>query len=424
MSVTISEEQLQEWFEQKADAKALGAAVTNRGAVKEQLLTAEAGGRLTDQAARRGLRHALDAIDTLQDANRLSANSNIAPKNCDRMKPDLVLFNENASYILIELKTQRGSERQGVQELLAYSMAIKMQAPYVNDFVYVIVSNDWSSLLEYGVRALILDGKKVLPLCWAYLESGEFSLEVKLDLFRFDFVKPYDPMQAVSTARLAQMCPLQHVTRVLNHLNRCAFHASVEAARLQQSGFVVSWSYETAYQWEMMNLTTAAVNQHWLHSEYLPSNYEGFLVDNTGAFGDRISERAAIFRATGAIRVHDGDSELQEATGNEAAAHMFPQNSIAYDLLAEGVRRAGPMWFPPKDLRLDDPEISPEKTLEFFIQRIAEDYRNTFRHCLLIGELADYARSLGRSFVTCFDDLVELLDLFQEHKGGRPREHY
>ncbi|MFX7796830.1 hypothetical protein ABTK29_18405, partial [Acinetobacter baumannii] len=73
---------------------------------------------------------------------------------------------------------------------------------HVNDFIYIIVANDWGTLLSYGVRAMMMDGKHVLPVQCSQTASG-FSLRINLELFEFQYVRPYLPGYALSPATLA-----------------------------------------------------------------------------------------------------------------------------------------------------------------------------------------------------------------------------
>jgi sRNA-binding protein len=115
----IPEKQLQNWFVDAANNNRLGDAIQNREALKKRLLELQSTARTTDAVSMDGIARALRICELLDEADKLSADRSVALPGYNQMRPDLVLFTSSAHYLLVELKTQPGPERQGIQELLA-----------------------------------------------------------------------------------------------------------------------------------------------------------------------------------------------------------------------------------------------------------------------------------------------------------------
>lgn len=99
-------------------------------------------------------------------------------------------------YLLVELKTRREAELQGIQEPPAYSAAMKTQLTFINEFMFIIVARYWDPLLTFSVRSLIMDGKHVLPLLLGFGRNDEIELCIQQTLFAIDTSELYDPYYA------------------------------------------------------------------------------------------------------------------------------------------------------------------------------------------------------------------------------------
>lgn len=246
------EEKLQAGFTERASKGTVHAAIDNieaLGTAYRRLasaMTVGAVGALSRKTRLPALRRALDICKLLEHAQLLGTTTSIAQRG-NSMYPDLLLITPDAHFVLVELKTKKGPERQCVQELLAYGAAIKLQAHVVTDIVYVIVAYRWDTLLEYAVRALVIDGKQVLPLRCGQRSDGEFTLSVQVDLLNVVFDRPFDPMLALTPATLAIARPPRPANRIrgdglLTEYFRSVMRAIVaDCERLHQSGFAMCW---------------------------------------------------------------------------------------------------------------------------------------------------------------------------------------
>jgi hypothetical protein len=417
---SIPEAKLQQWFEQAVEDNILADAIQNIAQLEERLRQLQVDGKVTDQVAREGLRNALDIYRHLHEAETLSANESIALQGYSQMRPDLVLHTSSAHYVLVELKTRSGPERQGVQELLAYSAAIKMAMPYVNDMLYIIVANSWDALLQFSVRSLILDGKRVLPLQWTSSTDGGFKFKVRLDLFQFDFVQQYDPFYALSAATFACTRPKHTVARVSNYFGQHAAAALADCRRMQQCGFILIWSRiwpdDDGFT---QNTTLLTLNQHWRESEYLPADFE----------------EATEYRALGIVRVihkqveqictplltgsDDGDIDIYRINlAADERSRRFPQNGASYEILQRRRNKAREEQLKARDKRIHDFETGDFANLKRFADMLTQEADCIrVQHFVPFGEFEDFARQENRLTCHRVDDIIELLDLFRGYKG-------
>ncbi|RQR65453.1 hypothetical protein DIE18_03095 [Burkholderia sp. Bp9125] len=348
MDSRVKERELQKWFVEKARANEVCKHIENLDELKGVAgfgISLDGYGkkpvRYAEEPGQRGIERARRICSLLNDDEYLFQNLSVAPAGSKQMRPDIVTVTGGGSYLLVELKTQKGPERQGVQELLAYSAAIKMQAPYVNDFIFVIVAKHWDALLCNSVRALILDGKHVLPLKWRRPEAGQpqnepFALAVMLDLFRFDFVQHYDPWFAMIPYTLATSVSNERGVRaVTNYFSRLSWQLVAECQRLLQSGFVLNWSNPTQDGGRVCSLTLVTVNQNWLFSEHTSSiGYEA-APQPRRAF-DRLLQKVADAAAEEAVSdwpdVEEDDPWWFSAK-SDATGAIYPESWLSADLM-------------------------------------------------------------------------------------------
>lgn len=417
---SIPEAQLQQWFERAVEQNILTDAIQNIGQLEERLGQLQSNARVTDQVARDGLENALDIYRHLREAEALSANESIALEGYSQMRPDLVLHTSSAHYLLVELKTSAAPERQGVQELLAYSAAIKMAMPYANDTLYIIVANSWDTLLQFSVRALILEGKRVLPLQWSSPTAGNFEFNVRLDLFEFDFVQQYDPFYALSAATFACTRPAWTVAGVSGYFGWHMKRALADCRRMQQCGFILTWSRAWPGDSDRtLNTTLLTLNQHWRESEYLPPDFQENTEYRPPGIARVIYKQVA--RICDPLLAADQDEDLDIYRMNLAAderARHFPQNGASYEILQ---RRRHPAWehkLQTLDNRVYGFETVSYANLKRFVTMLAQE-ANFIRivHFAPFGEFEDFARRENRLGRASIDDILHLLYLFREYKG-------
>ena len=414
---SVPEQQLLQWFEQAVAQNRLDSAIRNQDELDQRLVALHACPLTTNSISRKGLSHAKDICNLLKEADQLSSNNSVALAEYNQMRPDLVLFTESAEYLLVELKTRSAPERQSTQELLAYSAAIKMAMPYVNDFVYIIVAGAWNTLLSFSTRALILDGKRVLPLKWTLLPKGDFALDVRLDLFEFNFIQPYDPYYAMETSTFAVARPLPFPIWLDKYFRSLMNKLVQECGRRQQSGFAIIWAVpEPHLSSEILSITLATVNQHWLKNENSPGDVMFQSIGKPTSITGLIykKSKAAYKRIT--ANASDDDFWTQ-ADAAEAVRRLYPQNSLSYELIERNRDRGWELEITVKRQITGDFEQGGDGNLNHFTMMLQAELDARLVDFIPFGELHDFARQIDLLDPHDVDMVLNLLAIFREHKN-------
>ena len=359
MAREIAEAELQSWFEENSRHQMIGNYIVNDDVLATTPKWQRKGMRESERARMEALDKARKVYTALGDAQYLSGNRSISDEGHTQLRPDLIMISPDAHYILVELKTRKVAERQGIQELLAYSAAMKIQLPFINEFMFVIVARYWDTLLSFSVRSLIMDGKHVLPLLLEFSRNGEIQLRIQQALFDLDTSEPYDPFYAMVPHTLATMVyqtPPADLSEVWSstktrrdvevYFRRLAFQISAECQTVRQSGFVMVWKYMAGQSSECFNLTVVTVNQFWKYSEHLSN--EIVLDRDIPATGiNRVKQNAAkeardeIYSRS--LGIENSFNELEDiflsAEAWQAEASLYAQSSLSFDLL---VRHSDP----------------------------------------------------------------------------------
>ena len=417
---------------------ALGRAITNRDELETRLAQLVAANKRTDDVARVGLSHANDLCELMEEAELFAANRNVSLDVGIQMRPDLILFTQSAHYILVELKTRAGAERQGVQELLAYSAAMKLRYPYVNDFLYIVVAGAWEPLLARSVQALIMAGKRVLPLQWTFHDlagpmppqlAGElravplkqFTLKIRLDLFELNFVQTYTPMQALSTSTVGVSRHTQLAPGVGNYFRRLAYRAATDCARMHQTGFALVWAYpDEGRSTEIIHVTLATVNQHWVESARLPTDLSPDTAPLRGVAS--LAHRVASAKRKRLLKGVDPDDFFAQADASQAASAFFPQSSLSEEVLERHRDASAEARLRTSMLQVGDFDPGGRQlTLREFVrwlERAPEPV--TVRACYSFGEFDDFLRAENFSLRP---DITELLSMFHNFEIYKKLRH-
>lgn len=347
----LLEAELQTWFEEEALQNNICSYIVN-ASILEQVPNAS---RLKIRKSVRNRLEALDrarrVYDSLLEAHLISGNKSVSPAGSNQLRPDLVLVSDSGNYLLVELKTNKASERQAVQELLAYSSIIKMQLPFLSDFMFIIVSMHWDALLSYSVKSLILDRKFVLPLKFIVDDDGEFKLSIQSHLFDEEKITEfYDPYFAMIPSTMAVF--LQKNKRdyssssrlyendlfIIEQFRKAAFSILNECQRINQSGFVLVWENETQSDGKVISLTTVTVDQFWKYSD---ANNSGFYPEiNMNVPGiERLAMSSVLINSIESIAKYnahgcnDNDGVFLNDEFSQLVSKKFSQSSLSFDLI-------------------------------------------------------------------------------------------
>jgi hypothetical protein len=426
----MKESVLQDWFVKKANAIEIGNYIDNFSDLEQRLDDLNKFQRNTQQVERLGLKHTREICHVLYEGKYLLQNRSVAPDGYNQMRPDLVLVSSSANYVLIELKTNFSAERQAIQELLAYSTAIKLQQPYVNNFMYVIVAQDWAPLLRHSVQALILDGKHVLPLQWSEPENGEFSLHILLGLFQFDVHQPYDPYQAMVPHTLAIAERPRYSGSIISS-NAWRYFMFLrnrivkDCEHLLQSGFLLSWRNHTGYNSQISNLTVVTVNQNWLHSEHTYGDPSMFLPEQQLQFERLMRDVATTNAAASVATMHSSNLPIKNDIFASSmyysdVADHYPSSALSFDLLQRHRDRLVEKRIENQNFIEGSFEDGSIQNLEVFLNYLQREWSYGLQICFFtpFGELADFCKA-NKIIISNIDELVTILHNFRERKRSR-----
>lgn len=421
---SVKEAELQNWFVNAAKNGAIYNSIMNLHSLSARVEELKKSNLETERTTRNAFINAKKVCDLLCEADYLIENKNISPPDVNAMRPDLVLFSDSANYILIELKTQSGPERQGIQELLAYSAAIKMQMPYLNDFVYIVVAAKWDTLLCHGARSIIMDDKLVLPLQCEISDSGDFVLKIRLDLLEFSFIQHYDPAYAMVPAILAAPANARRALKTRNYFRSLAYKVGIDCRRLNQSGFVFMWTNSyTGCDPEIISLTLVTVNQHWSVSEHLPGEYQRPSLGQKKGFGGVLHQQAKM-RSRAASNGDQLDDVLASCRAYEAIKSVYPQSTLSYDLLDQ---HRLPQQESDMHKNLDIVgafEITEVQNLSILLKIMRSEWAPIWIEFILVfGEFADFIRQSHIRLPHDCDELTSLVQRFQKFKLDQKRSN-
>lgn len=182
-------------------------------------------------------------IESLNKIEVLTSNNNISATKNEILKPDLVCINsETQQLIIFELKKSNQTGRQALTELLAYEHELKNHLPFLSNYdaTFVLISTEWSVLLEHAATSAIMWSNKNL-LC--------LQLDPTPDDYRFKIHRPstwnitgtpFFPEDSVSSFTISFDIPASmDVDEAECHLyNAISFYAR-EAERIGLHGFAL-----------------------------------------------------------------------------------------------------------------------------------------------------------------------------------------
>ncbi|SFA58578.1 hypothetical protein SAMN04487972_1219 [Paracoccus halophilus] len=157
------EQHVQDWLESVIAADKLSDAIIDAGKVREKLAEYESPefkpsfpiDYLTRLGNLRAAQHVLESLHTLELVSK--NNRSISREKGESLFVDLLYCTrESSRFILFEIKNQDGSAREAVTEIIAYEHEALNHMPFssANDVMMVIVSRDFSTLLDHAVTGL------------------------------------------------------------------------------------------------------------------------------------------------------------------------------------------------------------------------------------------------------------------------------
>ncbi|OYQ74002.1 hypothetical protein [Wohlfahrtiimonas chitiniclastica] len=146
-----------------------------------------------------------NVLDTMHSLKVLTDDKNISVTKGQYLRPDIVCLNqETKTLIIFELKKSVQTERQALTELLAYEHELKNTLPFLAnyDIQFVLISTDWSTLLQHASASAITWSKKNLLCLKLNATDVLFDLEVIFpDAWKLTGL-PYFPKESISSMNL------------------------------------------------------------------------------------------------------------------------------------------------------------------------------------------------------------------------------
>lgn len=238
----MKESELQAWFEERFADETLHEYITNveyfhklRAILEQRPLEAE-------RQTRSWMRQASFPLRALCNSDKILANQSMHTEGEPQKRPDFLLQNENGAYTLVELKTNRQAERQGIQELLAYTAELHQQIPFLVGVFLVMVARDWSDSLTKASKGGLLTGARLLPLkVIGDFEAG-ITLEINLDVLQAPTPTAIYAPHALTPYVLARATtPLDNTRRIAWELRNLAHQVHNTCRMVAQTGFVCVW---------------------------------------------------------------------------------------------------------------------------------------------------------------------------------------
>lgn len=181
-----NEKEIQQWLEQKIHTGCLSHSVTGHELISDIVASRTDPNKLPgftiDYLMReKCARSANYVLPLLEGLELISADKNVSSEKSDTFRPDIIAYNrQRHTFVVIEIKDDRKTEREALTELLAYEHELQNHLPLsgVFDIAYVLVSTVWSPLLQHSAAGVITwTNKQILCL---EVAQHPWQLQVRL----------------------------------------------------------------------------------------------------------------------------------------------------------------------------------------------------------------------------------------------------
>lgn len=187
MSDFASEAELQALIEDAIENERLAQIVLDNAGLLDAAAK-EGKGRLPQYSLDRLCRRAAilagaSVLKSLSSLALLRANKNMSMTQNEVLRPDVVCFNsDREKVVLFELKVSNAAGRQAISELAAYEQEIKNYLPLISedDVHLVLVSSEWSTLMDHSVSSAVTWGGKQILCLEATKVQGELVLKTRI----------------------------------------------------------------------------------------------------------------------------------------------------------------------------------------------------------------------------------------------------
>lgn len=152
--------------------------IQNLGHVDENLLPAFS---IDEYIRRKYVSATNNVLTSIEHLQVLTSDNNVSTNSAQILRPDLVCINpESQQIVIFEIKKSTQTERQALTELLAYEHEIKNLLPFISsyDLTFVLVSTEWSVLLEHAAGSAISWANKNLLCLKVNTDNNNFTFNI------------------------------------------------------------------------------------------------------------------------------------------------------------------------------------------------------------------------------------------------------
>lgn len=266
----MKESALQTWFEERLADETLREHITNVNSFHQWFSELSERKRNAELRTYAWVRRAQYPLAALCHSDKILANQSMHAQGESQKRPDFLLQDDNGAYTLVELKTNRQAERQGIQELLAYTAELHQQVPFLVAVYLVMVARHWDDSLTNASKGALLAGVCLLPLrVLGDLDNG-IKLEINLDVLRAPTPAPIHAPSALTPYVLARATTSpsdEHQTvRKLTDLSK---RVQRECQKVAQTGFVCVWRAKVDQDvlHPTIGITLFSVDQNWMFGD-------------------------------------------------------------------------------------------------------------------------------------------------------------
>ncbi|MDB5073805.1 MAG: hypothetical protein JWM87_4916 [Candidatus Eremiobacteraeota bacterium] len=369
---------------------------------------------------------AIDAVESLSTLELISRDRNISGA-AGTLRPDvLALDRQRNRLVCFEFKRSAEAARQALTELLAYEQEMRNHLPLTggNDVVFVLMSTEWSTLLDHAAAAAIIFGKRRvlclevdtskgldavswtvrMPSAWSLLGGTGFPIR---SLLATTLILTPTPQAVAKDDKKFSFVATQGLELLARELDRIGAHGAGllwQDVRMREPGtpkFGITIAHPNSYRFYEHAKRFGLTNRSSALAEFLDRN-GGALFGSTWQSAD-VDDAVRRLRTilAGNFDVDRLGQRCWWSTRNEMISYATPQYVESWGVIGEFIRRevthAGLVSRhprPPKDPILPDwraPSIALNVIDELDGRRI---FRDGFIAC---GDAFELGRMLGTS---------------------------
>lgn len=218
-----------------------------------------------DEYIRRKYASATDnTLRSIENLEVLTSDNNVSTHSSQVLRPDLVCINpESQQIIIFEIKKSTQTERQALTELLAYEHEIKNLLPFLSsyDLTFVLVSTEWSVLLEHAAGSAISWSNKNLLCLKAKTDASKLTFNIHtLNSWSITGNAFFPPESVTSFTVSFKANPSMEESEIAYRLDLLLGFFAREADRIGLHGFAITTTDMGPYNEKGYQIVFCAVN--------------------------------------------------------------------------------------------------------------------------------------------------------------------